>query len=88
VSSAGVAVACGSRLRAASLESGRELSFSFDYLFQISQNINLKTMQPATGYDWDTDLLYPKACCFGFWQLLATKNCCGLSNAQLFSQLL
>jgi hypothetical protein len=26
--------------------------------------------------------------CFGFWQLLATKSCCGLPNAQLFSQLL
>jgi hypothetical protein len=26
--------------------------------------------------------------CFGFWQLLATKSCCGLSNAQLFRQLL
>jgi hypothetical protein len=64
-------VACGSRLRAASLESGRELSFSFDYLFQISQNINLKTMQPATGYDWDTDLLYPKACLF---RLLAASG--------------
>jgi hypothetical protein len=23
--------------------------------------------------------------CFGFWQLLAIKSCCGLSNAQLFS---
>lgn len=26
--------------------------------------------------------------CFGFRQLLATKNCCGLTNAQLFRQLL
>jgi hypothetical protein len=26
--------------------------------------------------------------CFSFWQLLATKSCCGLTNAQLFSQLL
>jgi hypothetical protein len=26
--------------------------------------------------------------CFSFWQLLATKSCCGLPNAQLFSQLL
>jgi hypothetical protein len=26
--------------------------------------------------------------CFGFWQLLATKSCCGLPNTQLFSQLL
>jgi hypothetical protein len=26
--------------------------------------------------------------CFGFWQLLATKSCCGLPNAQLFSQFL
>jgi hypothetical protein len=26
--------------------------------------------------------------CFGFWQLLATKSCCGLPNGQLFSQLL
>jgi hypothetical protein len=26
--------------------------------------------------------------CFGFWQLLATKSCYGLPNAQLFSQLL
>jgi hypothetical protein len=26
--------------------------------------------------------------CFGFWQLLATKICCKLPNAQLFSQLL
>jgi hypothetical protein len=26
--------------------------------------------------------------CFGFWQLLATKSCCGLPNASLFSQLL
>jgi hypothetical protein len=26
--------------------------------------------------------------CFGFWQLLATKSCCRLPNAQLFSQLL
>jgi hypothetical protein len=26
--------------------------------------------------------------CFGFWQLLVTKSCCGLPNAQLFRQLL
>jgi hypothetical protein len=26
--------------------------------------------------------------CFGFWQFLATKSCCGPTNAQLFSQLL
>jgi hypothetical protein len=26
--------------------------------------------------------------CFGFWQLLATKSCCGLPNTQLFNQLL
>jgi hypothetical protein len=26
--------------------------------------------------------------CFGFWQFLATKSCCGLPNAQFFSQLL
>jgi hypothetical protein len=29
-----------------------------------------------------------RAVCFGFLQLLATKRCCGLPNAQLFSQLL
>jgi hypothetical protein len=26
--------------------------------------------------------------CLCFWQLLATKSCCGLPNTQLFSQLL
>jgi hypothetical protein len=30
----------------------------------------------------------PWACLFRFWQLLATKSCCRLPNAQLFSQLL
>jgi hypothetical protein len=44
-------------------------------------------------YGWPQPLLtmntlYVGPVCFSFWQLLATKSCCGLPNAQLFSQLL
>jgi hypothetical protein len=36
----------------------------------------------------ENGVLYSAAVCFGFSQLLATKNCCGLLNTQLFSRVL
>jgi hypothetical protein len=43
------------------------------------------------GYDTKKDSAHQPdhgPVCFGFWQLLATKSCCGLPNTQLFRQLL
>jgi hypothetical protein len=49
------------------------------YIFRI-------VLSPVRHEPARTNVTWP--CCFGFWQLLATKSYCGLPNAQLFSQLL